>query len=288
MVSSDFRPSLFITPPDRPRGRGRRLAPPPVAAEATALGLQLHQTASVSSAESTERVKDAGVQIGVVCAFGQLIRDPLLSELEMLNVHPSLLPRWRGAAPIERAIMAGDDETGMTVLQVTAGLDSGPIVVQEPLAIDRADDFGSLAERLAERGGELVVEALRKRASGSLEPTEQDDSAATYAEKIRSEERRLDPSRPAEELARIVRALNPHIGAFLELEGGDRLRVREAVAADGELTVGDLVADGGALHLGCGAGLLELRTVQAAGGRPMSAEAYLRGHSPPASARHPG
>ena len=286
VVGSEFRPSLVITPPDRPRGRGRRLAPPPVAAEARALGLELHQTASVSSEESTERVKEAGAQIGVVCAFGQLIRDPLLSELEMLNVHPSLLPRWRGAAPIERAIMAGDDGTGMTVLQVTAGLDSGPIAVQEPLPIARADDFGSLAGRLAERGGKLIVEALRKHAAGSLELTEQDDSAATYAEKIRPEERRLDPSRSAEELERIVRALNPHIGAFLELEGEDRLRVREAVVADGELSAGDLVAHAGTLRLGCGAGLLELRTVQPAGGRPMSAEAYLRGHSPPASARH--
>src|SRR5204863_5601928 len=139
---------LVVTPPDRPRGRGRRLAKPPAAAAALDLGIELHQTESVNLEGSRAAIAACGAAIGVVCAFGQLIREPLLSELEMLNVHPSLLPRWRGAAPIERAIMAGDERTGVSIALVTAGLDSGPVALREPLAIDPGDYYGSLSDRL--------------------------------------------------------------------------------------------------------------------------------------------
>ena len=281
LADSPHRPVIVATPPDRPRGRGRKLAPPPVAAAAAELGIELHQTSRVSEPGSVERIRTAGAEVGVVCAFGQLIREPLLSGLEMLNVHPSLIPRWRGAAPIERTIMAGDAETGVTVMRVEAGLDSGAVALAEATPVEPSDDYGTLSARLAEVSGELVVRALDVRAAGRLEFTEQDDSRATYAEKISPGERRLNPAHRAIDLERTVRALNPHIGAYLELDGGQRLGVGAALAEGGSLPVGQLAADGLALRLGCGEGLLRLDVVQPPGKRPMAAEAYLRGHPPP-------
>jgi len=285
LAESPHRPALVVTPPDRPRGRGRQLASPPAAEAGAELGIDLLQTESVNLPEAAEAIRAAGPELAVVCAFGQLIKDPLLSELEMLNVHPSLLPRWRGAAPIERAIMAGDEETGVSIIGVTAGLDSGPIALQEPLGIAEDEDFGSLSNRLESLAGELIVRALDLREAGALELTEQDDDAATYAEKISSTERRLDPGRPAAELERTVRALNPHIGAYLELDGGERLGVRRAVAeARDDLDRAGLVAGDGDLFVGCAEGALRLEVVQPQGGRPMAADAYLRGHAPPSLA----
>ena len=284
LAESAHRPSLVVTPPDRPRGRGRRLASPPAAEAARELGIELLQAASVNDPASVERVRAAGPGIGAVCAFGQLIKEPLLSELEMLNVHPSLLPRWRGAAPIERALMCGDEETGVSVMRLTAGLDSGPVALKEPVRVEPGEDFGSLEPRLAALGGELLVRALDLREEGVLELSEQDDSLATYAEKIAPADRRLDPDRPAAQLAATVRALTPHIGAFLELEGGARLGVRNAEPVPGELAPGVLSATDGRLELGTPDGVLRLLTVQPAGGRPMPAEAYLRGHAVPSLA----
>jgi methionyl-tRNA formyltransferase len=281
LAASPHRPVLVVTPPDRPRGRGRKLATPPAAAATGELGIELHQTGRVSEQGSVERIRASGAEVGVVCAFGQLIREPLLSELEMLNVHPSLIPRWRGAAPIERAIMAGDAETGVTIMRVEAGLDSGPVALAERTPIEPTDDYGTLSARLSELGGELILRALDLRAAAQLELADQDDSLATYADKIAPTERRLDPARPAAELERTVRALNPHIGAYLELDGGGRLGVRAASAQDGALPPGQLAADGRALRLGCGDGVLRLDVVQPAGKRPMPADAYLRGHPPP-------
>jgi len=281
LAESDFRPTLVVTPPDRPQGRGRRLAPPPAATAARDLGLELLQTESVNQPQALERMRATAPDVGLVCAFGQLIREPLLSELELLNVHPSLLPRWRGAAPIERAMMAGDNETGVTIMRVTEGLDSGPIVLQETVAISDRDEFGALAQRLAKLGGELAVRALELRRDGALELAEQDESVATYAEKIAPEERRLDPRRPAVELARAVRALTPRVGAYLELEGGERLGVCAVEAEGGALEPGELEARDGVLRLGCGEGVLRLEVVQPPGKRPMTADAYLRGHPVP-------
>jgi methionyl-tRNA formyltransferase len=284
LADSPHRPALVVTPPDRPRGRGRKVASPPAARAASELGLELLQTESVNRPEAADAVRSARVELGVVCAFGQLIKDPLLSELELLNVHPSLLPRWRGAAPIERAIMAGDTETGVTIIRVTAGLDSGPVALQETLDIGEREDYGALSARLAEFGGALLLRALDLRKAGDLALVDQDDSLATYAEKISPVDRRLDPARPAAELDRVVRALNPHIGAYLELDGGERLTVRAASPEAGELDAGILKADGGALRLGCGQGVLRLDVVQPPGRRAMTADAYLRGHAVPSLA----
>jgi methionyl-tRNA formyltransferase len=281
LADSSHRPLLVVTPPDRPKGRGRRTQSPPAAEVSRELDIALLQSADVNDAEALERIRTVKPQALAVCAFGQLIREPLLSEWPMLNVHPSLLPRWRGAAPIERAIMAGEERTGVCVMQVTAGLDSGPVALCEELPIGSEEDFESLSAKLAALGGELLVQAFDLLAESRLEFAAQDDDAATYAEKIAAAERRLDPARSAAELARTVRALTPHVGAYLEISGGERLGVRRARAVDVSVKAGEVKAEWGALLLGCGRGALRLEVVQPPGGKPMAADAYLRGHSLP-------
>src|SRR5919198_1407431 len=188
LADSPHRPALVVTPPDSRRGRGRRLAPPPAAEAARELAIQLHQTSDVNSDDSLSAIRAVGPETIVVCAFGQLIKEPLLSEFVMLNVHPSLIPRWRGAAPIERALMAGEGTTGVTIMRVTAGLDSGPVALAEEVPIAESDDYASLSARLAEVAGGLLLRALDAFGAGKLEFTEQDESRASYAEKIRPEE----------------------------------------------------------------------------------------------------
>jgi len=288
MAAGEHRPELVITRPDRPRGRGRKLASPPVAETAARLGLVLAQPANVNDEAARAQIARVRPQAAVVCAFGALIREPLLSAHELLNVHPSLLPRWRGAAPVERAIMAGDERTGVSIMRLTAGLDSGPVCAARELAIAPTDTYGTLAERLQTLGGELIVHVLDLIARG--EPpafAEQDETGATYAEKIGPEDRLLDPAHPAVELERVVRALDPHIGARLALADGSLLGVRKAaVAVPGGSgmpreapAAGALVARDGRLLYGTAAGALELLVVQPPGGRAMDAEAYLRGHA---------
>jgi methionyl-tRNA formyltransferase len=281
LAESAHRPALVVTPPDRPKGRGRRTQAPAAAAVATELGVELLQSADVNEPEALERIRAAGPEAVAVCDFGQLIREPLLSEWPLLNAHPSLLPHWRGAAPIERAIMAGDERTGVCVMRVTAGLDSGPVALREEIGIGPEEDFESLSAKLAALGGELLVRAFDALAAGGLEFSDQDDEAATYAEKIDPAERRLDPSRPAAELARKVRALTPHVGAYLETSDGERLGVRRARPVEVGVRAGAVKAEWGALLLGCGRGALRLEVVQPAGGRPMPADAFLRGHPLP-------
>src|SRR5215213_2817253 len=228
LAGSPHRPRLVVTPPDRPRGRGRRTQPPPVAEAARELEIDLLQAASVNEEDSLARIRESRPEAAAVCAFGQLIREPLLSGQPILNVHPSLLPRWRGAAPVERAIMAGDERTGVSIMRLTEGLDSGPVGLREAVEIGRREDFGELSARLASLGGEMLVAALDLEGEGRLALEEQDDGAATYAEKIDPAERRLDPARPAAEVDRVVRALTPHVGAYLE-QGDTRLGVRRAL-----------------------------------------------------------
>jgi methionyl-tRNA formyltransferase len=281
LASSPHRPALVVTPPDRPKGRGRKLTPPPTAEAATELGIELLQAEDVNEEAVRERIAAARPSSVIVCAFGQLIREPLLSDYLMLNVHPSLLPRWRGAAPIERAIMAGDKRTGVCVMKLVAELDAGPVALSAEVPIGADTDFEALASTLAGIGGELLVRALNLAAEGELEFTEQDEAAVTYAEKIEPAERRLDPTRPATELAAVVRALTPHVGAYLETAEGERLGVRRARAVDVSVKTGALKPEWGALLVGCCRGALRLDIVQPPGGKPMPVDAYLRGHSLP-------
>jgi methionyl-tRNA formyltransferase len=300
--SEGNRPGLVITRPDRPSGRGRRLTSPAVAEHARELGIALEQPHSVNDPQARASIAtaldrghgDGSRQSVIVCAFGALIKEPLLSEHELLNVHPSLLPRWRGAAPVERAIMAGDTRTGVSIMRVSAGLDSGPVCLmgEEPIRPD--DSYGSLAGRLQLLAGELLVRALDEDPPFIEQPQE----GVTYAEKLGPEDRLLDPSRPAVELERTVRALHPHIGARVALPDGGLLGVRRASLVDGEDPALDQSPSGpmvGTRQLGlyehdrrlllaCDPGAVELLVVQPPGGRAMEAAAYLRGRGLPGRA----
>jgi methionyl-tRNA formyltransferase len=275
LAASEHRPALVVTRPDRPRGRGRRLGPPAAAEAARALGIELVQPESVNSDEARERIAAARPEVVCICAFGALIKEPLLSDYEMVNVHPSLLPRWRGAAPVERAIEAGDADTGVTIMRPIAELDAGPVCLQHSEPIHPDDDYGGLAPRLAALGGELLVEALDTRPAFREQPEE----GVTYAEKIDPSDRRLDPALSAERLERRVRALRPHIGCWIELPGDGRLGVIRAAVADDGPPAGELTARDGRLLFGTRQRTLELLEVHPPGRRPMEASAYLRGHA---------
>jgi methionyl-tRNA formyltransferase len=256
LAESPYRPALVVTRPDARQGRGRKVAPPPVAVAARELGVELDQPVSVNDDGARARIAATEPDAVVLCAFGALVKEPLLSDYDILNVHPSLLPRWRGAAPVERAMMAGDAETGVSIMRLVAALDAGPVYAQRAEPILPTDDYATLAARL--QG--LSVDLLGHVLSEHPEPRPQPEDGVTYAEKLSAEDRTLDLGRPAAENVRIVRALHPHIGARIALPSGDFLGVHEAaVAPDGSL---------------------ELITVQPAGGRPMAYAEYLRGHPP--------
>ena len=241
---------LLLTRPDRPRGRGRRVGAPPAKEAAERLGIPVFQPERPSSLPG-----DAPVV--VVAAYGALIPTALLDERLWLNVHPSLLPRWRGAAPVERALIAGDRETGVTIHRTTTELDAGPIAAQRAFPIGSDDDAGTVFARASELAVELVDEVLPEP---HFRP--QPDEGATYAEKIRPEDRELDWSRPVEETVNRVRALSPHIGARGVVDGR-RLTIWRARPAPADAL---LVADG-----------VELLEVQPEGRRRMRAAEYVRG-----------
>jgi methionyl-tRNA formyltransferase len=233
----------LLTRPDKPRGRGRKLGAPPAKEAAERLGIPVEQPARLDS--STE----LGADTVVVCAYGLLIPNELLGRALWLNVHPSLLPRWRGAAPVERALMAGEAETGVTIHRTVEALDAGPVAAQRAFPIAPEDDAGAVYARSAEIAAELLRDVLAQD-EPRFEP--QSEEGVTYAEKIRPEDRELDPSAPAQELVDRVRALSPHIGARL----GDLIVWRAGVGKDGSF---------------------EPVEVQPAGGRRMEYDAFLRG-----------
>jgi methionyl-tRNA formyltransferase len=254
-----YRPALVVTRPDAKQGRGRKVAPPPVALAARELGIEVDQPASVNDDNARTRieaVRAGGELVVILCAFGALVKEPLLSDYEIFNVHPSLLPRWRGAAPVERAMMAGDAQTGVSIMRLVAELDAGPVYAMQTEPILPSDDYASLSERLQDTSVKLLTNVLETRPA----PEPQPQDGVTYAEKLTAEDRTLDLARPPEENVRIVRALHPHIGARIALPDGSFLGVLEA----------SIGLDGG----------LELVTVQPAGRRAMSYTDYARGHPP--------
>ena len=277
LAASPHRPALVVTRPDRPKGRGRKVSPPPVADRARELGLDVIQPEQLHEPEALERIATAEPEAVTVCAYGVLIKEPLLSAYEMFNVHPSLLPRWRGAAPVERAIMAGDEQTGVSIMRVTEALDAGAVCVQEPEPIGADDDYGTLAARLERLGGDLLVRALDERPPF----VEQDEARVTYADKIDAADRALDPGRSPEELERTVRALRPHIGTRVALPDGDFLGVIAARVAEDGPEPGHVRADGERLLLGATGGALELTEIRPPGSRPMAAADWLRGRPDP-------
>jgi methionyl-tRNA formyltransferase len=223
--------AYLLTRPDRPQGRGRKVAAPPAKETAERLGIEVRQPERLDGFEPE-------VETVVVAAYGVLIPEAVLDRALWLNVHPSLLPRWRGAAPIERALMAGDDETGVSIIELVPELDAGPIAAQRAFPIEPEDDFGSISARAGELAAELLEEALPEP---SLRPQAGD---VTYAEKIRPEDRELDWSRPPQELLNRIRALSPHIGARGELHGRPVTIWRARVDGD-ELVPLEVQPDGG-------------------------------------------
>jgi len=231
-LASKHEIAYLLTRPDRPQGRGRRVASPPAKETAERLGIEVRQP------ERIEADFDPGEEKVVVAAYGVLIPEPVLGRALWLNVHPSLLPRWRGAAPIERALMAGDRETGVTIIRLEPELDAGPIAAQRALAIEDEDDFGTVAAKAAELAVELLDEVL-PRPSFTPQPAQ----GVTYAEKIGPADRQLDLSAPPEEVVNRIRALSPHIGARAELDGR-AVTIWRARAEDDALVPVEVQPDG--------------------------------------------
>jgi methionyl-tRNA formyltransferase len=274
--------AAVYTQPPREAGRGQRPRPSPVQAAAAARGLPVRSPASLKPPEAQAAFAALRLDAAVVVAYGLLLPKPVLAapRLGCLNIHASLLPRWRGAAPILRALMAGDAETGVTIMQMDEGLDTGPMLLQESVPIGPADDAGTLHDRLAALGARLVLRALADLAAGTATPRPQPADGVTYAAKLTRDEERLDWRRPAAALARQVRALGPRPGAWFAA-GADRVKVLAAapVAGRSEARPGTVLDD--RLAIACGEGALRLARLQRAGGTPMPAEAFLRGYRLP-------
>jgi len=269
-----------LTQPDRPSGRGRRLTPSPVKAAAIAAGLPLAQPLSLKDAAAGAQLASWRPEVLVVVAYGLLIPPAVLSlpRLGCLNIHASLLPRWRGAAPIERALLAGDEYTGVSIMQLDAGLDTGPVLLTRRIPISRTDTGGSLRAELSALGAEALIEALSGVSGGTLIARPQPGEGATYAARIEKAEARIDFGRPALEIERQVRAFNPEPVAETRLDG-EQLRIFGARAVDefeGELAPknmdpGAIIAiQDGSMIVQCGRGRLAVSEVQRPGRRPVS------------------
>ena len=270
------------TQPDRPAGRGRKLTPSPVKQAALAAGIPVEQPESLKQPGTQQRLRDYAPDLMVVIAYGLILPRKVLAipRLGCWNVHASLLPRWRGAAPIQRALLAGDAETGVCLMQMEAGLDTGPALLSESTAIRDDDTGGTLHDRLAGMGAHVLAEGLRRIIAGeTLQATRQPETGATYAHKLEKSEAELDFSRPAAELERKVRAFDPWPVAEADV-AGERLRVWSAVALPSPESripgPGSIVlASRHGIDIACGEGVLRILKLQRAGGRVISVVDYL-------------
>jgi methionyl-tRNA formyltransferase len=271
--------ALVLTQPDRPAGRGLRAVPSAVKRLAVARGIDVYQPENFKSSQAINRVRAARPDALVVAAYGLILPPPLLEAAPhgALNIHASLLPRWRGAAPIQRAILAGDRETGISILQMDSGLDTGPVLVRERVAIEADDDAGTLHDKLAALGADTMVTVLQGLQSGALRAVPQPQEGVTYARKIEKKETRLDWTRSAVELERAVRAFRPASGAVTTLEG-EAIKIWRARVVHTRLNPGALRQNEGELIVGCGEGALAVSELQRAGGKRLSAGEFGRGH----------
>ena len=269
-----------LTQPDRPAGRGRKLQATPVALRAGSLGLTVHKFLKLD-AEARAQIAVLAPEIMVVVAYGLILPQAALDlpAQGCLNIHASLLPRWRGAAPIARAIEAGDAETGITIMRMDAGLDTGPILLRRALPITPETTAASLHDLLAALGGELIVEALARLARGALPAAVQPVEGATYAKKLSKDEARIDWQRPAEELARRIRAFNPAPVAWSELNG-ERIRFWNARAVSASRRTNEpgtvQTVNGDGLQVATGDGVLLVTELQRPGGRNQAAAVICR------------
>jgi methionyl-tRNA formyltransferase len=278
LIDAGHRIRAVYTQPPRRAGRGQRLQPSPVQLHAAQHGLAIHCPVSLRRDEEQAAFAAIGADAAVVAAYGLILPRRILAapRLGCLNVHASLLPRWRGAAPIQHALLAGDPETGITIMQMAEGLDTGPILLQETAPIASGATTAGLSAELAILGGRLIVDALERAARGQLVAEAQPQDGVTYAPKIGRDEGRLDWRRPSIELERRVRAFDPWPGAFFET-GGERIRVHSAVALPGPAGgVPGMVLDD-RLLVACGEGVLRLLRLQRPGRAALDAPAFLRG-----------
>jgi methionyl-tRNA formyltransferase len=277
LVDAGHEVIAAYTQPPRPAGRGKGERPTPVEIRARDLGIEVHSPKSLRREEDHEAFEALDADVAVVAAYGQILPQAILDAPVMgcLNVHASLLPRWRGAAPIQRAIMAGDESTGVTIMQMEAGLDTGPMLLKRAVEIGDKN-AAQLTEELAKLGAEMMVEVLADLPS--YEPIPQPEDGVTYAAKISKEEARMDWSRPAAELVRHVQGLAPFPGAWFEADG-ERIKLLAAENARGVAMPGEVVDD--QLTIACGSGAIRPTLVQRAGKGAMSSDELLRGFAIP-------
>jgi methionyl-tRNA formyltransferase len=288
LLESGYEIVLVLTQPDRPSGRGMRLAPSEVKQLAVGSGLPIFQPSSLKSQESQDRIRSAGAEVMVVAAYGLLLP---LSVLEMfplgcINIHASILPRWRGAAPIQRAILAGDGRTGISIMRMEEGLDTGPVYLEREIEIAPDDTAGTLHEKLASLGARCIVESLPRIADSTLQPTRQTDAGVTYARKIEKHEAVINWGDSATEIARQIRAFNPFPGASTTV-GGESLKIWKARAGALEGARPGQIIDvsDGRLIVCCGTGSLSIIELQRAGGKRLSTGEFLRGAALPPGAQ---
>jgi len=267
-----------VTQPDRAAGRGRELKPPPVKMLALELGIPVIQPEKLREPEAMNKLRAWAPDAIVVAAFGQILKQEVLDmpTFGCVNVHASLLPRWRGAAPINAAILHGDEETGITIMKMEAGLDTGPILSQRSVRIPPDETAGSLFDKLSTLGAELLIETLPKYFAGEIEPRPQPEEGATYASMLKKEDGLLDFSQAARELERKVRAFNPWPGAYFEWDG-NLLKVHRASIGMGKMREGERGVYLGLPAVGTSENLLVLGEVQPAGKKPMPGKAFLAG-----------
>ncbi len=280
LIAAGHEIAAVYSQPPRPSGRGQQPRPSPVQALAETRGLALRTPLDLRGAAEQARFADLALDVAVVAAYGLILPPAVLQapRFGCLNIHASLLPRWRGAAPIQRAILAGDEETGVTIMQMDKGLDTGPMLMSESTRIRPDDTAGSLHDRLAGMGAALIVRALEKL-PGGLSATPQPAGGATYAAKLRREEERLDWRRPARELERQVRAFSPSPGAWCEM-AGERIKVLAAAIEGGRGAPGTVLDE--RATIACGEAGLRLLRLQRQGRAAMEADAFLRGFRLPA------
>ncbi len=260
----------------RPAGRGLELQPTPVEREARRLSLPIHTPRTLKDAAAQDAFSAPGADAAVVAAYGLLLPKPILDapRLGCFNVHASLLPRWRGAAPINRAILAGDPQTGVSIMKMDEGLDTGPIAMQEPITIAPDLTAGELHDALARLGADLMLRVLAAAERGSLQLMPQPQTGVTYAEKISNPERRIDWTKPWNEVHDYIRGLSPLPGAWFEIDGL-RVKALRSTKGEGQGAPGTVLDDN--LTIACGDGAVRLSHLQRAGKQPMPAEEFLRG-----------
>jgi methionyl-tRNA formyltransferase len=288
LVAAGHEVAAVYAQPPRPRGRGQAVKPSPVQAFAGSLGLPVRTPASMRDPAEVEAFQALDLDAAVVVAYGQILTRPVLEapRLGCFNLHASLLPRWRGAAPIQRAIMAGDEVTGVQVMRMTEGLDEGPVLLSETVRIGPLDTAGSLHDRLSAVGAHLAPRALASIERGSAVETPQPQEGVTYARKITTAEARIDWSRTAHEVDRHIRGLSPFPGAWFEApsdKGPVRVKALLSRSEDADGAPGTLLDDG--LLMACGEGAVRLLQVQREGRGAQDAETFLRGFPLPPGAR---